>query len=197
MVSGLAFGERSGVIATPFSVDQNLIVTGYSGPEQLQIVRAAAERLRLPFVDFATRLEAIAEMPSDELRALFGETRLKTLEAEVVSEMLLYRGAVIHISGQTLMASNHYDRLRATGPIICLVARLDAVLQRLHLALGARYHDPRERELALGVVRREWALRARPDIFELDTTNMDMETIVEAIVACWREQAAVIDWRVI
>jgi shikimate kinase len=197
MVPGLAFGERGRVIASPFSIDQNLIVTGYIGPEQLQIVRAVAERLRLPFVDFEARLEVIAEMPSSELRALFGESRLKTLEAEVVGEMLLYRGAVIHISGQTLTAADHYDRLRATGPIICLVATLDAVLQRLHLALGARYHNPRERELALGIVRREWALRARPDILELNTTSMDAEAMVEAIVACWREQAAVIDWRVV
>src|SRR5690606_41436702 len=74
-----------------------------------------------------------------------GETRLKTLEAEVVQEALLYRSAVIRVSGQTLLHSNNYGRFSATGPVVCLVASLDSVLQNLHLTLGARYHDPNER----------------------------------------------------
>lgn len=174
--------------------DQNLVLTGYMGPEQRAIARRTAELLRMPFVDFDALLEARAELPADEVRALYGETRLKTLEDELLSEIGLYRGALILISGETL-TRGALEQLRATGPVICLSASVDAVLQRLHLAMGARFHDPRERDLVLGRVRRAWAIRSASGVEVLDTSHMSDAAIAEAIAAHWREQAGVIDWR--
>jgi shikimate kinase len=174
-------------------VDQNLILTGYIGPGQLAVARQVAERLRMPFVDFELLLEDRAGLPGEELRLRFGEARLKTLESDLVTEVALYRGTVIHISGKILLA--HYVRLSETGPLICMVARLDSVLRRLHLALGARYHDPHEREMALGTLRREWAIRAKPGVTEIDTSYLSDEQMIEAVAACWREKSGVIDWR--
>ncbi|MEP7291039.1 MAG: shikimate kinase [Chloroflexota bacterium] len=175
------------------SIDQNLILTGYIGPGQLVVARRTAERLRMPFVDFESILEERADLSGEEMRIRFGEARLKTLESELVSEVMLYRGTVIHISGKTLGAN--FERLSGTGPIICVVATLDAVLRRLHLALGARYHNPNERELALGTLRREWAIRKQRGINEIDTSYLSEDQTVEAIAACWREKSGVIDWR--
>ena len=101
-------------------IDQNLILTGYIGPGQLAIARRAAERLRMPFVDFESVLEDRAGLAGEELRIRFGEARLKTLESELVTEVALYRGTVIHISGKTLMP--HFARMSETGPVICIVA---------------------------------------------------------------------------
>ncbi len=175
------------------SVDQNLILTGYIGPGQLAIARQVADRLRMPFVDLELLLEDRAGLPGEELRLRFGEARLKTLESDLVTEIALYRASVIHISGKIL--ATHYARLSAIGPVICMVARLDSVLRRLHLALGARYHDPHEREIALGTLRREWAIRAKPGVTEIDTSYMSDEQMIEAVAACWREKSGVIDWR--
>ena len=174
-------------------IDQNLILTGYVGPGQLVVARRTAERLRMPFVDFEAILENREDLSGEELRIRYGEARLKTMEGELVTEVMLYRGTVIHISGKTLGA--HYARLSATGPVICVVATLDAVLRRLHLALGARYHNPNERELVLGTLRREWAIRKQPGINEIDTSYLSEDQIVEAIAACWREKSGMIDWR--
>jgi len=176
------------------SIDQNLILTGYLGPGQLAIARRVAERLRMPFVDFESVLEDRADLSGEEMRIRFGEARLKTMESELVSEIALYRATVVHISGKSLLPN--YARMSDTGQVICLVATLDAVLRRLHLALGARYHDPREREVALGTLRREWAIRKQPGLTEIDTSYMSEDQMVEAIAAVWREKSGVIDWRV-
>jgi shikimate kinase len=175
------------------AIDQNLILTGYIGPGQLTVARRTAERLRMPFVDFESVLEERVELSGEEMRIRYGEARLKMLESELVTEVMLYRGTVIHISGKTLGAN--YPRLSATGPVICVVATLDAVLRRLHLALGARYHNPNERELVLGTLRREWAIRKQEGVIEIDTSYLNEEQMVEAIAACWREKSGVIDWR--
>ena len=168
--------------------DRNLILTGYLGPNQIVVVRRIAQALGMPFVNFESRLEQRADLPIEDIRIRYGEARVKTLEAEVVQELVLYRGAVILIGGQTLMHSDYLTRLTDAGQVVCLVATLDAVLQRLHLSLGARFHNPAERAMAIGHLKREWANRKAPNGEEFDTTGMTESEIVDTLVAMWREQ---------
>jgi shikimate kinase len=168
--------------------DRNLILTGYLGPNQIVVVRRIAQTLNMPLVNFETRLEERADLPIEDIRIRFGEARLKTLEAEVVQELMLYRGAVLLMSGQTLLHNDTLSRLSETGHVVCLVATLDAVLQRLHLSLGARYHNPAERSIAIGHLKREWAIRNAPEVQEFDTTGMTESQIVDRLVEMWRDQ---------
>lgn len=170
----------------PFA-DYNLILTGYTGPNQPLIGVQVAERLRLPLMNVEEQIEERTGLSMDELRVRFGESRLKTVEMEIMEEVILRRNAVIRISGRTLMQGSHLDDLIRTGPVICLVASLDAVLRRLHLALGARYHDPGERALALGHLQQEWAIRHKPGIHELDTTYLAEADIVDAVIELWQQ----------
>ena len=176
-------------------IDQNLVLTGYIGPGQLAIARRTAERLRMPFVDFGTRFEDHAEMTADDLKAQYGDSRLRTMESEVLENIALMRGTVLHVGGQVLGYNGHYDMLRATGVVIALVATLDAVLQRLHLSLGARYHDPRERAAALAMLRREWSIRGVDGLVEIDTSAMSEDAIIQEITTRYRTITGVIDWR--
>jgi shikimate kinase len=169
--------------------DRNLILTGYIGSNAPALAQRIAERLRLPFVNVETHIEARAGMPLDTFRNRYGESRLKTLEAEVMQDTVLRRSSVIFVSGRTLMLGDYGQRIRQTGPIICLVATLDAVLQRLHLTLGARYHNPNERALAVGQLKREWAVRKLDGIHELDTTTLSEGEIIEAVIALWQQVA--------
>jgi shikimate kinase len=169
--------------------DRNLVVTGYLGPNQLVVVRRVAERLGMPFVNYEARLEELADLPLSEIRIRYGESRVRAMEAQVIDELILYRGAVILVPGDTLMHGGNLERLSETSLIVCLVATLDAVLQRLHLSLGARYHNPAERAVALGSLKREWAVRQSPLVHEFDTTSMVEADIVEGIAALWRAQA--------
>lgn len=169
--------------------DQNLIVTGYTGPNLPQIGQQVAERLRLRYVNVERQIEARAGMPPEELRARYGETRLKTIETEVMQDVLLYRGVVIRISGQTLLHGDYSRRLAETGPIVCLVTALDAVLRQLHVAMGARYHNPHERALAVGSLKREWAVRRLDFVHELDTTYHTDAEVVDEVIALWQRVA--------
>jgi shikimate kinase len=167
--------------------DTNLIITGYIGPNQPPISRRVAGELGMRFIDVDRLVEDAAGMPPDQMRERFGASRLKTLETQVVQDAMLNRGGVIRISGGTLLNSGGFDGMAATGPIVCLVASLDRVLQRLHLALGARYHNPDERALALGHLKREWAIRGRPGIHEIDTTYMSEAEIIDAVLTFWQD----------
>jgi shikimate kinase len=176
------------------TLSQNLILTGYLGPSQLQIARMTAESLKMRLVDFEARLEANAGQPGAEIRELYGEMRLKTLEDELLTEITLYRGALLLLSSGTLLRGA-FDQLRANGVILVATASVDAVLQRLHIAMGARFHDPRERQFALAMIKREWAIRGHEGVIEVDTSGMNDAQMVEALITRWREAASVIDWR--
>jgi shikimate kinase len=168
-------------------VDRNLILTGYTGPNQPAIAQQVASQIGMRFINVDLLLEDRAEMSLGDLRSRFGEARLKTLEAEVMRDVLLYRGVVLRVGGQTLLHADYAPRLQATGPIICLVVTLDAVLRRLHLQLGARYHNPNERALAIAHLKREWAVRQLAGIHELDVTYINEAETISAVTMLWRE----------
>lgn len=166
---------------------RNLVLSGYIGPQQAAVARRVAARLDMPFVDSDILVEARNDLSTEEIRAHFGEARLKTLEDEALAEVLLQREAVIRVSGYRLSQGDWLRRFLATGVVVCLVASLDAVLQGLHQALGARYHDADERAVALGQLRREWALRGRPGILELDTSGLELPEMVTAVTRIWQQ----------
>ena len=169
--------------------ERNLVLTGYIEPNKPRIGRQVAQQLRMPFVDVAELIELRTGDSVDVIREQYGERRLKTVEIEIMNEVLLHRNAVIRVSGSSLMHSDHYERLQQTSVVVCLVARLDAILQRMHLALGARYHNPYERGTQLGHLQREWAVRKKEGLHELDFTYHDEETMIADILALWQQVA--------
>jgi len=170
--------------------DRNLILTGYTGPSQSLVGQQIADRLKMRYVNVDTLLEARGEMDVEDMRTRYGETRLKMLETEVMQDVMLYRGAVIRVSGQTLLRTETATRLLETGVIICEVVALDAVLRRLHLSLGGRYHNPSERALAIGHLKREWAIRKVTGVHEINVTNMTEAEVINAICAMWEQLAS-------
>lgn len=165
--------------------DRNLILTGYTGAQQLTVGQQIAERLHLRYVNVDSLLESRAGLDLDEIRLRYGETRLKMLEMEAMQEVQLYRGALIRMSGQTLLRTEYTKRLQQTGLIVCMVVTLDAVLRRLHLSMGGRYHNPQERALAIGHLKREWAIRKLEGVCELDLTDQNEAQMVERVCALW------------
>lgn len=165
--------------------DRNLVLTGYTGPSQPLVGQQIAERLKMRFVNVEALLETRGGMDVEVIRTRYGETRLKMLEMEVMEEVTLHRGALIQVSGQTILRTDAAARLQSSGVVLCLVVRLDAVLQRLHLALGGRYHNPSERALAIGHLKREWAVRKVPGVHELDVTSLNEAETINRVCAEW------------
>jgi shikimate kinase len=166
--------------------DRNLILTGYTGPDLTLLGQRVAEQLRKPCVNLDTLIAERLNLQVEDIRSYYGEMRLQSIEAEIVSETILRRDSVIRVSGRILKQDDHRQRLGSTGPVICVVASLDLVLHRLHVGMGARYHDPRERGAALSDLEREWAVRGKPGIHELDISEMDTQTAITAIITIWQ-----------
>ena len=173
----------------PLHGDLNLIVTGYLEPNRPRISQQLALRLGLQMIDVEREIEDRLGETINNMRQLYGERRLKAIETQIMDEIVLHRRALIRVSGDTLLNSGHLAELQRNGVIVCLVASLDSILRRIHLTLGARYHDPVERSRAIGELQREWRIREVDEVVEFDATTVTEAILIERIVAFWRDLA--------
>ncbi len=169
--------------------DLNLIITGYIEPNRPRISRQLAQQLGMEMIDVERRIEERFGDTIDRIRAQYGEQRLKAIESEVMDDIALYRRALIRVSGSTLVNSKNLAELQRNGVVVCLVASLDSILHRIHLTLGARYHDPVERSLAIGELQREWKIREAENIVEFDATYINESALIDQIANFWRDIA--------
>ena len=169
--------------------DRNLILTGYTGANLPRTGQLIAERLGMPFLNLDVLINDRIGLSGIDIREAFGERRLRTLEADVIEETRLRRQTVIRISARTLLHSDNLARIAQTGPVVCLMTTLDAILRRLHISMGGRYADPNERARELGELRQEWGIRDLPGMIQLDTTQMTVDQILQSVVALYRERA--------
>ena len=169
--------------------DLNLVVTGYVEPNRPRLSRQLAQRLGLELIDVERALEERLGETIENIRATYGDRRLRTIEAEIMDEVVLHRRALIRVSGHALLTCGRLADLQRNGLIICLVASLDSILRRMHLTLGARYHDPGERARAIGELQREWTIREVADVVEFDATYVSEAILIERIAAFWEDLA--------
>jgi shikimate kinase len=170
----------------------NLLLTGHIGVGKLNIVRMIARQVNVSFVDLDTEIQTREGIPPDEIRQLFGESRLRTIENNLCRELSLQRGAVLSVNGSSLMDEVNRERLAASGPILILTCSLNEILRRLYAAQGARFHDPKVRSAALNQIRREqqvWQLKELPT---LDTTYLSAEQAAARAVEFWYEQETLV-----
>jgi shikimate kinase len=176
-------------LVLPFS-DRNLILTGYIGPHLSRIARDLSEMLNMNYMSIDAAITDRAGMSINDIRAHFGENRLKSLEAQIVSEALLSRQSVIYATGRTLGHQDYLARFLETGEVFCLTVNLDAMLHRLHVTMGANYHNPHERALALAELQSEWAIRKQAGIREVHIKpDMPIEAVITYLAKLWRDLA--------
>ncbi len=170
---------------TPY---QNLVLTGYMGVGKSAVGRGIAKELSIEFYDLENEIQLREGMSADNIRSLLGESRLKTVEAELIRELALVRRSIIAVSGLSLFDVNNAERLRATGPILCLTAALNEVLRRLHVSQGAHFHTPDARAVVLGRLKREMTV-LKLNYPQLDTTGLNIQTVTQRAIDFWMAQA--------
>ncbi len=115
----------------PITDSANLTITGFMGTGKSTVGSIFAERLGRPFVDMDERLEAELGKTIAEVFADDGEEVFRLAEARLCQQLAGETGLVIATGGGALVNDENRQVLAESGPIVCLTAGIDTVLERV------------------------------------------------------------------
>jgi len=127
----------------PASIPQDAEITAALGPRSIVLVgmmgagkstigRRLGLRLRLPFLDADTEIEAAhAGMTIPEIFATHGEPYFRDGEARVIARLLDNGPAVIATGGGAFMREETRNRIRDTAVSLWLKADADVIMKRV------------------------------------------------------------------
>jgi shikimate kinase len=160
----------------------NTVLVGFMGTGKSVVGRRLAERLGRLFVDTDERIVAGAGRSIPEIFQSEGEQGFRERETAALRSLSDVTGAVVATGGGIVSRDENIALLRAIGPLVCLAARPEVILERTRpwhdrpLLAGAA--DP------LGTVARLLADRApRYALADLtiDTSEREIEEVVDEI----------------
>ena len=108
-----------------------VVLIGMMGAGKSTIGRRMAARLRLPFLDADTEIEAAAGMSIPDIFESHGEPHFRDGEARVIARLLDNGPAVIATGGGAFMREETQGRIRDKAVSIWLKAEVDVIMKRV------------------------------------------------------------------
>lgn len=112
----------------------NITLTGFMGTGKSTTGQLLAARLGREFVDMDDRLVAHFGKPIADVFAQDGEPVFRAAEARLCQELAGQSGLVIATGGGALVSTENRDVLAAGGPVICLTADAETIIERVGAA---------------------------------------------------------------
>src|SRR5450755_4242588 len=108
-----------------------VVLVGMMGAGKSTIGRRLAVRLKLPFLDADTEIEAAAGMSIPDIFETHGEPHFRDGEARVIARLLDGGPAVLATGGGAFMREDTRGRIRAKAISIWLKADADTIMKRV------------------------------------------------------------------
>jgi shikimate kinase len=110
---------------------RSVVLVGMMGAGKSTIGRRLSARLRLPFLDADTEIEAAAGMSIPDIFETHGEPHFRDGEARVIARLLDSGPAVLATGGGAFMREETRGRIRAKAVSIWLKADADIIMRRV------------------------------------------------------------------
>ena len=110
---------------------RSIVLVGMMGAGKSTIGRRLSARLRLPFLDADTEIEAAAGMSIPDIFETHGEAYFRDGEARVIARLLAGGPCVLATGGGAFMREETRDRIREMAVSIWLKADADIIMKRV------------------------------------------------------------------
>jgi shikimate kinase len=112
---------------------RSIVLVGMMGAGKSTIGRRLSVRLRLPFLDADTEIEAAAGMSIPDIFESHGEPHFRDGEARVIARLLDSGPGVMASGGGAFMREETRNRIRSQAVSIWLKADADIIMRRVKL----------------------------------------------------------------
>ena len=159
-----------------------IVLTGFMGTGKTVVGREIARRLDRRFLDTDDLIEEAAGMTISELFATAGEPRFRELERVAIDKACTVPGAIVATGGGAMLDAANRRRLREAGPVVCLLAGVDVIIERVGgdstrpLLQGAGV-----RERIESLLRERNAAYAAAD-YMIDTSGRSVAAVADAVL---------------
>ena len=169
---------------------KHIILCGPPASGKSTVGKALAKKLDLPFVDLDVAIEKKAGKLIPSIMAEQGEPAFRDQESAALGEALAGDARIVALGGGALLRAENRRMAEAAGTVVCLQARLDALLARLGESDG-------QRPLLAGNIREKLPalLEARAEHYRSFPLNIDT-TGLEPAEIIWQIQVALGHFRV-
>ncbi len=165
----------------------NIVLIGYRGTGKTTVGKALSERLDRPFFDADVSLEEKEGKTIGDMVAEKGWPFFRAKEKEVIGLLSGQTDCVIATGGGAVMDGDNVACLRRNGLLVLLKAELETMVQRMQRdaangqerpgLLGGDIYDETQT-----MIRQRMPVYEEVADFSLDTTNLSVERVVDAIV---------------
>jgi len=161
----------------------NIILTGFMGTGKTAVGKKLAKRLGWKFVDVDELIERSAKIPIAKIFSEHGEAVFRRLERRHILRAIHRRHQVIATGGGAVLDPQNRFRLRASGPVVCLTAKPQTIVNRV----GKKSHI---RPLLHGgktpLLRIKTLLAQRAKFYgqadlTIDTSTLSVDDVVERL----------------
>jgi shikimate kinase len=160
----------------------NIVLVGFMGTGKSVVGQRLARRLDKSFIDTDIRIAEAAGCSVPIIFRTEGELSFRDRETELLRTLVGSTNSVVATGGGIVGRDENVELLRQVGPLICLTARPDIILERTRpweeRPLLAGSPDPRETVERLLTDR---APRYALADWAVDTSDRTVEEVVEEI----------------
>ena len=122
----------------PESTHSAIFLYGPPGSGKSTVGQALAAALAIPFWDLDEEIENHAGMPVAEIFAIEGEQGFRAREKRMLELLIGKVNGVVALGGGTLLEADNQARVLEAGPLLCLNAPVDQLIERLRSQVGKR-----------------------------------------------------------
>jgi len=163
-----------------------IILTGFMGTGKSVVAELLSRRWGLKSVDTDAMIEEQVGASIAEIFATRGEQHFRDLETQVLAQLAGQRSLIISTGGGILLREDNVALLRQMGPIICLHASAETIMQRTAASAQRpllNRPDP-QTEIQQLLAEREEAYQQAD--YHIATDELSVEQAAEAVAEAMR-----------
>ena len=162
---------------------RSVVLIGMMGAGKSTVGRRLALRLRLPFIDADTEIEAAAAMTIPDIFETHGEPHFRDGEARVISRILASGPLVLATGGGAYSRESTRQRIAASGVSMWLKAEADVIMRRVRRRADRPLLQTADPAAVIArLIDERHPLYEQSDII-IDSRDVPHETIVDESVA--------------